>query len=230
MQEVSFGSRLFDASMPHDFRDSGVNAMKHDTFAPWAEAVPDARYPMTADDLLVLADDAWQYELVDGRLVRMAPTGLEHLDITERLYEALRAFVVSHTLGRVSLPDTGFHLSSTGQPEVIVSPDVAYISAEQMRQLPPHGAPARKQFVAVAPEIAAEVVSPDQYHPEMAKKAQLYLDHGVRLVWVVWPAQRQIDVWRPGAAVPVATLDVGGTLDGQDVLPGFSLPVADLFA
>jgi len=204
--------------------------MKHDMLAPWAEAVPGAQYPMTADDLLALSDDAWQYELVDGRLVRMAPTGLEHLDITERLYDALHAFVVARGLGRVSLPNTGFRLSAPGAPEVVVSPDVAYISAERIQQLPPRGAPARKRYLALAPDIAAEMVSPDQYHPEMAKKAQLYLKKGVHLVWNIWPDQQQVDVWRPGSDVPINTLGAGETMDGLDVLPGFSLPVADLFA
>jgi Uma2 family endonuclease len=203
--------------------------MKSDTLAPWAEPVPDAPYPMTADDLLALADDAWQYELVDGRLVRMAPTGLEHLDITERLYEFLRLFVVPRGLGRVTLPDTGFRLSAPGQPDVVVSPDVAYIGNARMQQLPPRGTSERKRYLALAPDIAAEVVSPDQHHPEMAKKAQLYLEKGVRLVWIVWPDQQQVDVWRPGADVPIATLGIGETLDGLDVLPGFSFPVADLF-
>lgn len=203
--------------------------MKSDTLAPWAEAVPGAPYPMTADELLALADDAWQYELVDGRLVRITPTGLEHLDITERLYDALRAFVVPRGLGRVTLPDTGFRLSAPSQPDVVVSPDVAYVSTARMQQLPPRGAPARKRYLAVAPDIAAEVVSPDQHHPEMAKNAQLYLDKGVRLVWIVWPDQQRLDVWRPGTDMPIATLSVGETLDGLDVLPGFTLPVVDLF-
>jgi hypothetical protein len=49
-------------------------------------------------------------------------------------------------------------------------------------------------------------------------------------VWIVWPKSRQVDVWRPGAAQPVATLGPGDVLDGLDVLPGFTHPVADLFA
>jgi Uma2 family endonuclease len=204
--------------------------MQHDTLAPWAEVVPGVRYPMTAADLLALTDDDWQYELVDGRLVRMAPTGLEHLDITERLYEALRTFVVAGGLGRVTLPDTGFRLTLPGEQEVVVSPDVAYVSILRMQQLPPPGVPARKRFLSVAPDLAAEIISPDQYHPEMAKKAQLYLERGVRLVWIVWPDQRQVDVWRPGSDVPAATLGVGETLDGLEALPGFTFPVADLFA
>ncbi len=82
----------------------------------------------------------------------------------------------------------------------------------------------------MAPDLAVEIPSPDQYRPEMAEKARLYLAVGVRLVWVIWPRWRQVGVWRPGAAAPVATLDTTGTLDGLDVLPGFTYPVARLFA
>jgi Uma2 family endonuclease len=64
----------------------------------------------------------------------------------------------------------------------------------------------------------------------MAKKAQRYLAGSTRLVWIVWPKRRQIDAWRPGDTKPSRTLDVGDTLDGGDVLPGFTCPVAELFA
>ena len=63
----------------------------------------------------------------------------------------------------------------------------------------------------------------------MRKKAEQYLNAGTSLVWVVWPRWRQVDVWRPGAAAPM-TLEVGDTLDGEGVVPGFTYPVADLFA
>jgi len=64
----------------------------------------------------------------------------------------------------------------------------------------------------------------------MGTKAQRYLDAGVRLVWVVWPRWQQVDVWRPGDTRPSATSSVGDTLDGLDVVPGFTYPVAKLFA
>jgi len=69
---------LFPREPPYILDQRG-DAMKHDTLAPWAEPVPDVAYPFTADALLGLREDEWRYELVDGRLVRMAPTGLEHL-------------------------------------------------------------------------------------------------------------------------------------------------------
>lgn len=64
----------------------------------------------------------------------------------------------------------------------------------------------------------------------MAAKAQRYLAVGVRLVWIVWPAAKQVDVWRPGNATqPLATLTSGDQSDGLDALPGFTYPVASLF-
>lgn len=203
--------------------------MRHDTLAPWAELVPDTG-PMTADDLLRLDDAAWQFELVEGRLIRMAPTGLEHLDVTRKLYRSLDRYIDAHNLGIVTLPDTGFRLTRPGEADTVLSPDIAYVSAARVRQFPPPGTPERKKFLPVAPDLAVEVASPDQHHPEMADKARLYLASGVRLVWLVWPNNRQVDIWRPGADQPSATLDPPDTLDGLDVLPGFTHPVADLFS
>jgi len=73
-------------------------------------------------------------------------------------------------------------------------------------------------------------VSPDQYRPEMAAKAKIYLGAGVRLVWIVWPASQRVDVWRPGCESPVATLGAGDARDGLHVVPGFTYSLADLFA
>jgi Uma2 family endonuclease len=64
----------------------------------------------------------------------------------------------------------------------------------------------------------------------MAAKAQRYLAAGVRLVWLIWPKYQQVDVWRPGANQAVQTLNLGESLDGLDVLPGFTYPLARLFA
>ena len=83
----------------------------------------------------------------------------------------------------------------------------------------------------MAPDLVAEVVSPSQFHPEMNAKAQLYIARGVRLVWVIWPDAQEIDVWRPAApTAPVMTLGINDTLDGFDVVPGFTMPVTDLFS
>ncbi|HEU5440877.1 MAG TPA: Uma2 family endonuclease [Ktedonobacterales bacterium] len=81
-----------------------------------------------------------------------------------------------------------------------------------------------------APDLVAEVASPDQYKPEMAAKAGISLEAGVRLVWIVWPSTQTVEVWRPGSGAPIAALTVNDALDGLDVLLGFTYPLAALFA
>lgn len=202
--------------------------MKHDTIASWAEPVPGAG-PMNADDLLKLQDGAWRYELVEGVVVRMAPTGLEHFDVTRRLFRAMDRFAEERNLGIVTLPDTGFVLTRPGERDTVLSPDIAFVSAASAQRLPAPGTPERKKYLPLAPDLAVEVASPDQHHPEMAEKARRYLGAGVRLVWVVWPSAQQVDVWREGRDAPMATLDGAGMLGGLDVFPGFAFPVARLF-
>jgi Uma2 family endonuclease len=197
--------------------------------APWAEPAPEQDRPMTADDLLALPEDEWQYELIAGRLFRMPPTGMEHNDLTGDLYAAVRSVATAEGLGLVTLPDTGFRVTRPGEEDTVLSPDVAFISAARLVGLPAPGTDERKKYFPLAPDLAVEIASPDQYRPEMAQKARLYLSVGVRLVWVVWPGRRQVDVWRPGADVPVETLDLMGSLDSLDVLPGFTYPLARLF-
>jgi Uma2 family endonuclease len=197
-------------------------------FAPWAELVPGVDREITADELLAWPEDGWQYELVDGRLVRMSPTGLEHSDVTGDLYTNIR--VVARRLGGlVTLPDTGFRFIRPDGRELLLVPDVAYLGPERVAQLPARGSVARSRYVNVLPHLAIEVASPDQHRPEMAAKARLYLESGVQAVWVVWSRYQQIDVWRAGDEQPTSTLGVDDTLSGEDVLPGFTLPLAQLF-
>jgi len=82
-------------------------------------------------------------------------------------------------------------------------------------------------FPRLAPDLVGEVASPGDSRRRMAAKARRWLDRGVRLVWVVWPRRREIDVWQPGAAEP-RTLTAADRLDGGTVVPGFSIPVAQV--
>lgn len=199
-----------------------------EALATWASRVPDAPYPMRADDLLSMPDDAWQYEIVEGRLVRMPSSGGEASWIAVNLIIVLGAFVKRLKLGIVTGADGTFDLTRPGDAtDTALIPDVAFVKAGR---LPAMNTPEASKYGKLAPDLAAEVASPSQYHPEMNAKAQLYLERGVRLVWVIWPDAQEVDMWRPTApTAPVTTLGVNDALDGLDVVPGFTMPVADLF-
>lgn len=200
--------------------------MAHETLAPWAEIVPDSPYPMSVDDLLALPDDGRIYELVEGRLVRMPPSGGGASHMGGNLVTIINNYVRPRNLGAVTGPDGEYVLSAPGQPTTALAPDVAFVLANR---LPPRDTPEWDRPWQLAPDLAVEIASPNQYRPEMAEKARIYLNAGVKLVWIVWPKLKQVDVWRPGAAQLVATLGIGDMLDGLDALPGFTHPVADLF-
>jgi Uma2 family endonuclease len=194
--------------------------MALDALAPWAEPVLH-----TAADLSVLADDGWRYELVQGRLVRMPPTNLEHSDICGTLYLALRAHVDAHDLGRVIMPETGFIVSDPAEPDTVLAPDLAFVKAGR---LPDPGAEPTRAFPRLAPELVVEVASPSQRRPELAAKARLWLSAGTTAVWVVWPAVREVDVWLSGRS-DATTLHSDDTLEGWDILPEFTLPLIQIW-
>lgn len=201
--------------------------MAHDLSAPWAEVVAGVSYPMSVDKLVAQPDDGWTYELVEGRLVRTPPTGIGRSGMGVTLAAAIYSFVRQHQLGHVSGVDGEYILSNPGEPDTALAPDVAFVRADR---LPQRDSPEWDRPWRLAPDLAVEIASPNQYHPEMAAKALVYLGAGVRLVWVVWLRQKQVDIWRPSAEQPIATLNVGDSLDGVDVLPGFAYPLADLFS
>jgi Uma2 family endonuclease len=187
-----------------------------ETLAPWAEPVL-----MTADELLRLPDDGWCYELVEGRLVRMSPTGGKHGLVVMTLLATVHGFVEEQRLGEVFPAETGFWISPEGRPDTVLAPDLAFVREAREADAETEGYP------RLAPDLVAEVASPSQGRAEMRAKAQRWLDAGVRLVWIVRTQSRTVEVCRPG--VPVHTLTAEDELSGEDVLPGFAYPIARLF-
>lgn len=200
--------------------------MLSDTLAPWAELVPGFDHPMTAEELLDLPDDGRMYELVEGRLVRMTPSFASDSGRALGLAAALYAYVDARSLGWVSGADGEYVLSGPGEPVTAFAPDVAFVRAGRY---PAPDSPDFDQIWHLAPDLVAEIASKNQFRPAMARKALRYLDAGVRLVWIVWPKYRQVDVWRPGSDRPVSTLANEDVLDGLDVLPDFTYRVSRLF-
>jgi len=196
-----------------------------DTLAPWAEIVP-GMGPMTVAAYEALPNDGWVYELVEGVLVRMPQSGFEASNIAYRLGGRLRVYVEDHGLGGVTGEQGGYNFSDLGQPNTELGPDVAFVRADRLATLTPEQ---YAKALRLAPDLAVEVASRNQWRPGMAAKAKRYLAAGVRLVWIVWPRWRQVDVWHPGDEAPSATLGVGETIDGEDVAPGFTCPAPSCF-
>ncbi len=194
--------------------------------APWAEIVPDAPYPMTVDELHAIPADGWTYELVQGVLVRMPLSSGGASSIGMRLAARLTVYVEDNGLGLVTGEQGGYRLDPAHPLDTEVAPDVAFVRADRVPS--PTSPDYYGKAWQLAPDLAVEVASENQYAPGMGAKARLYLTFGTRLVWVIWPRHKRVDVWRPGDDTPAA-LGVDDTLDGQDVVPGFTYPIARLF-
>lgn len=175
--------------------------------------------PTTAGDLLRLADDD-RRELLAGELLPMSPTGYEHFETVGALMRFLAPFVAEHRLGAVGA-EGGFLLRR--DPDTVLAPDVAFVSEARR---PPPGR--RHGFPALAPDLAVEIVSPGDTVRVIQAKIRVYLEAGVRLLWIVDPDERTVTVYTPDRLARI--LIDGETLDGGDVLPGFSVPVAAIFA
>ncbi len=196
------------------------------TLAPWAEIVPDSGQT-PVDALLTMPDDGWRYEVVEGVLVRMAGSGLWATTIGRRLAGRLGDFVEDHDLGVVSGADGVYKFPGA---ETGLLPDAGFLDAAHRALVPDINKP-----IPFAPDLAAEVASPSQHADDMAAKARIYIRGGTHLVWVIWPETQTVDVWRPGDLRPryqdmraSTRLAIGDSLDGEDIVPGFSILLARL--
>ena len=175
---------------------------------------------LTADDLLRLSSQGVRGELIRGVLCETMPAGREHGQIVVNLVSELRAFVKPRRLGILTASDSGVWLER--DPDTVREPDIAFFSAEtSLLDERVTG------YAEVAPDLVVEVASPGDSRRELNDKALMWLSFGARLVWVVNPEQRTVEVHRTNR--PVATLNDADTLDGLDILPGFHHPVAQIF-
>ena len=175
---------------------------------------------LTADDLLRLYSRGVRGELIRGVLCETMPTGHRHGKIVVNLVTELRVFVKPRRLGTLVASDSGVWLER--DPDTVREPDIAFTSAEKI----PLDAEITG-YAEVVPDLVVEVASPSDSRREVYDKALMWLGHGVRLVWVVHPDTRSVDVHR--ADGPIVTLNEGDSLDGLDVLPGFACTVSAVF-
>jgi Uma2 family endonuclease len=183
-------------------------------------AMPATGRMLSAEELEGLPDDGHRYELVNGELITMTPSGFDHGAITASLTAPLVSHVRSTNLGVVVGAETGFKLASA--PDTVRAPDIAFIRRDR---LPASGRPT--SFWPGAPDLAVEVLSPSDTVFEVEEKVAAWLAAG-SAVWVVNPKSRTVAIHRAGTVPQVLTDHQ--MLGGEDVVPGFSIAVADVFA
>lgn len=176
---------------------------------------------MTAEELIRLPRGQWRYELVEGELRRMSPAGHPHGRIAMRIGWRLAKYVEEHDLGAVFAAETGFLLGSN--PDTVRAPDAAFVSKERVQSIG-----TREGYWPGPPDLAVEVVSPSDSYADVEEKVQDWLRSGVRLLFVVNPRKGSVAVYKGQQGVRF--LKAGARLAGDDVVPGWEMPVADLFA
>jgi Uma2 family endonuclease len=175
---------------------------------------------VTADELYMLPDDGFRYELVRGEVRRMPPAGSEHGAVVMNLGSPLHWFVRSHGLGVVFGAETGFKIAS--DPDTVRAPDLAFVRHER---IPEGGVP--RGFWPGAPDLAVEVISPGDTYTEVEEKVYDWLNAGTRMVLVLNPRTRTVTIYTSSATV--VRLTESDTLTGGEVLPGFTCQVSELF-
>jgi Uma2 family endonuclease len=181
-------------------------------------ALPDRL--MSADELLALPDDSRRRELVAGLMVSEPPASFRHGDIAAEVFTRLSEYVRQRDLGRVVSTETGFLLARN--PDTVRAPDVAFVARSKIQR-----AGAFRGYFPGAPDLAVEVLSLSERPAAVHAKIGDYLAAGSRLVWVIDPSNRQVRVHR--SLLQPSILEATSILEGDDVLPGFSVRVARLF-
>ena len=177
---------------------------------------------LTAEQLWALPEEPGKrYELVKGELVEVPGAGGVHGLLVKVLLRLLDPFALAHGLGEVFADGVGYIIARG--PDVVRIPDVSFVARERV---PAGGVP--EGFWPFAPDLAVEVVSPHDRADDVRGKVREYLEAGTRLVWVVWPRHRAVAVYTPDGQGREWRGD--GELDGGDLLPGFRVRVAELFA
>jgi len=171
---------------------------------------------VTAEELLLIHEPGVRCELVRGELRRMSPAGYRHGTIALRIGQLLANWNEQRQLGTVCAADTGFVIER--DPDTVRAPDVAFVTAARHRDEP--------ACFPGPPDLAVEVVSPGDTFTQVQSTALLWIECGVRQVWVCDPRTVTVTVYtREGCRV----LGSADTLDGCDLLPGFARRVGELF-
>jgi Uma2 family endonuclease len=161
-----------------------------------------------------------QLELIDGELIIMPPSSPLNSKIAVLIAHFFLVFVLERKLGEVTGADGGYRIGS----KTTLAPDAAFTSYAR-------GLDFSGSVVNGAPDLAVEVISPSESSQDVQDKVWAYLQAGTQIVWAVYPKKKLVDVYRLASEEDLQSTRIGfdGVLDGGDVLPGFTLPVKDIF-
>jgi Uma2 family endonuclease len=175
---------------------------------------------LSAEEFQLLPEpkDGSRQELVRGVVVTMPPPGVLHGVCCLKVGRVLGNFIDDHDLGVIASNDAGF--ISDRDPDTVRGPDLSFWSKSRIAEIP-------SGYSRLAPDLAVEVVSPSDVFSKVQEKVRHYLDHGVRLVWLVNPEDRSVTVCKSKREMQILFDD--DDIDGNDVLSGFRCKVADLF-
>ena len=173
---------------------------------------------LTASDLASLSDDERRHELEAGWLVSEPLPSPRHDWVRRRLERILEAAIAGRGLGEV-FGETGFILARN--PDTVRGPDLSFVARERLVGLD------ESRFFEGAPDLAIEILSPSNRPYQVRAKVADYLAAECRLVWVVDPVRRSVTTYRELLAPRV--LEPDDTFDGEDVIPGLTIPLASIF-
>ncbi|MEG3893216.1 Uma2 family endonuclease [Microcoleus sp. AT8-B1] len=174
----------------------------------------------TDAEFMALNRDGHRYEIVNGELIDMGNSGAKHGYICSILMILLGGYVHIQKLGAMFDSSTAFKMKSGNKR----SPDVSFMAKERLQGLDelPDG------FLEGAPDLAVEILSPSNTVAEIHDKLVEYFENGARLVWVIHPQEQYVLVYR-SSQEPDRLLKSVNSLDGEEIVPGFTLPIAELF-
>jgi len=175
---------------------------------------------MTAEELLRLPDSPYRHELVKGELITMTLPGEEHGAVIMNIGVPLGYHVKKNNLGVVYGAETGFQIERN--PDTVLGADVAFVRKDRVER-----AGISKGYRFGAPDLVVEVISPSDNMKKVEQKVQRWLSAGARIVWTVDPKTRTIKVYEGTDKATVLRED--DELTGGDLVPGFRLPVAEIF-
>lgn len=175
---------------------------------------------VSARELRALPDDGKRYELLKGALHMMSPAGGRHGRLANHFSWLLNNHVQPQQLGEVFAAETGFLIST--DPDTVLAPDVAFVSRSRFEDLQDDTG-----YLPLAPELAVEVLSPNDRFSRVELKAFTWLDAGCSLVLLIAPESQRVHVYRSRQQIQV--FEAGEILDCSPAVPGWQIQIADIF-